>query len=230
MSEENPVFDKIKAEDVSISWHTMSSTDVLDKLETPLDDGLSLEEVKARQEKFGPNELTEAPSTTFWEMLWSQINSFVIYMLLAAALVSALLGDYVEAVAILAIVILNAIMGIIQESRAEAALAALKKKLAAPEASVMRGGHRVSVPAGELVPGDIVFLEAGNYVPADVRLLEAVNMRVDEASLTGESLPLKRTPRPALKRIFLWATAKTPPSWARWSLTAAVRVWSHPLG
>ncbi len=198
MSEENPVFDKIKAEDVSISWHTMSSTDVLDKLETPLDDGLSLEEVKARQEKFGPNELTEAPSTTFWEMLWSQINSFVIYMLLAAALVSALLGDYVEAVAILAIVILNAIMGIIQESRAEAALAALKK-LAAPEASVMRGGHRVSVPAGELVPGDIVFLEAGNYVPADVRLLEAVNMRVDEASLTGESLPVEKNAQTRLE-------------------------------
>lgn len=198
MSEENPVLDEIKAEDVTISWHTMSSTDVLDKLETPPEDGLSPEEVKARQEKFGPNELTEAPPTTFWEMLWSQINSFVIYMLLAASLISALLGDYVEAIAILAIVILNAIMGIIQESRAEAALAALKK-LAAPEASVLRGGHRVFVPAAELVPGDIVFLEAGNYVPADVRLLEAVNLRVDEASLTGESLPVEKNAQTRLE-------------------------------
>jgi P-type Ca2+ transporter type 2C len=198
MSEENPVFDKIKAEDVTISWHTMSSTDVLNKLETPLEDGLSSEEVKVRQEKFGPNELTEAPPTTFWEMLWSQINSFVIYMLLTASLVSALLGDYVEAIAILAIVILNAIMGIIQESRAEAALAALKK-LAAPEASVLRNGHRVFVPATELVPGDIVYLEAGNYIPADVRLLEAVNLRIDEASLTGESLPVEKNAQTRLE-------------------------------
>ena len=112
-------------------------------------------------------------------------------MLLAAAIISALLGDYTEAAAIMAIVILNAIMGIIQESRAEAALAALKK-LAAPEASVLRDGHRISVPAMQLVPGDIVFLEAGNYIPADVRLLEAVNLRIDEASLTGESVPVQK--------------------------------------
>ena len=131
-------------------------------------------------------------------MLWAQINSFVIYMLLAAALISALLGDTVEAIAILAIVVLNAIMGIIQESRAEASLAALKK-LAAPESQVLRGGHRVSIPAAELVPGDIVFLEAGNYIPADLRLLEAVNLRVDEASLTGESLPVEKNAQTRLE-------------------------------
>ena len=198
MSEDNPVSEKATGKDVSITWHSMSNTDVLKTLETPLEEGLSLQEVKARQEKYGPNELTEAPPTSFWEMLWSQINSFVIYMLLAASIISALLGDYVEAIAILAIVILNAIMGIIQESRAEAALAALKK-LAAPESSVLRGGHRVSVPATELVPGDIVFLEAGNYIPADVRLLEAVNLRVDEASLTGESLPVEKNAQTRLE-------------------------------
>ena len=184
MSEDSPISEKILNEDVSISWHSMPSTEVLDKLETPLEEGLSEADVKARQEKYGLNELTEAPPTTFWEMLWAQINSFVIYMLLAAALISALLGDTIEAIAILAIVVLNAIMGIIQESQAEAALAALKK-LAAPESSVLRDGHRVSVPATQLVPGDIVFLEAGNYIPADVRLLEAVNLRVDEASPDG---------------------------------------------
>ena len=198
MSEDSPVSEKTTGKDVSISWHSMSSTDVLEQLNTPLEEGLSPEEVKARQEKYGPNELTEAPPTTFWEMLWSQINSFVIYMLLAASIISALLGDYVEAVAILAIVVLNAIMGIIQESQAEAALAALKK-LAAPESSVLRGGHRLSVPATELVPGDIVFLEAGNYIPADVRLLEAVNLRVDEASLTGESLPVEKNAQTRLE-------------------------------
>jgi Ca2+-transporting ATPase len=198
MSEDSPVSEKTPGKDLSISWHSMSSTDVLKQLNTPLEQGLSPEEVKARQEKYGPNELTEAPPTTFWEMLWSQINSFVIYMLLAASIISALLGDYVEAIAILAIVVLNAIMGIIQESQAEAALAALKK-LAAPESSVLRGGHRLSVPATELVPGDIVFLEAGNYIPADVRLLEAVNLRVDEASLTGESLPVEKNAQTRLE-------------------------------
>ena len=101
-----------------------------------------------------------------------------------AAIISALFGDVIEAAAIMAIVILNAIMGIIQESRAEAALEALKK-LATPEAMVLRNGSRVSIPTTQLVPGDIVFLEAGNYIPADVRLLEAINLRIDEASLTG---------------------------------------------
>lgn len=138
----------------------------------------------------------------FWKMLWGQINSFVIWLLIAAALISALIGwneyrytgqtsEFIEAAAILAIVILNATLGIIQEHRAEAALVALKK-LATPEAHVLRDGHRVTILARDLVPGDIVFLEAGNYVPADVRLLEAVNLRIEEASLTGESLPVQK--------------------------------------
>ena len=191
MSEEKNAVEGLESKDVSISWHAMTNTDVLQKLETPEETGLSDAEIKARTEKYGLNELTEAPPTSFWELLWGQINSFVIYMLLAAAIISALLGDYTEAIAIMAIVILNAVMGIVQESQAEAALAALKK-LAAPEAAVLRNGHRIDVPATQLVPGDIVFLEAGNYVPADVRLLEAVNLRVDEASLTGESLPVQK--------------------------------------
>jgi Ca2+-transporting ATPase len=191
MSDEKTAVETLSSKEISVSWHTMSSTNVVERLETQIESGLSSKEVKSRQEKFGPNELTEAPPTTFWEMLWAQINSFVIYMLLGAAIISALLGDFTEAIAIMLIVILNAIMGIIQESRAEAALAALKK-LAAPEASVIRDGHRQSVPAPQLVPGDIVFLEAGNYIPADVRLLEAVNLRIDEASLTGESVPVEK--------------------------------------
>ncbi len=199
MSDERMAIEKIGTEDVSISWHAMSSTDVVQELETQPEEGLSSEEVKRRIEKFGPNELEEAPPTTFWELLWSQINSFVIYMLLGAALISALLGDTVEAIAIMAIVILNAVMGIIQESRAEAALAALKK-LAQPEADVLRDGHRVSVMTSELVPGDIVFLEAGNYLPADIHLLEAVNLRIDEASLTGESVPVEKNAQVRLEK------------------------------
>ena len=109
-------------------------------------------------------------------------------------MISALLGEWIDALAILSIVILNTILGIVQERRAEQALAALKQ-LAAPEAHVLRDGHRQTLPARELVPGDIVFLEAGNYVPADVRLLEAVNLRVEEASLTGESMPVRKKRR-----------------------------------
>ena len=199
MSDETTVVKNEGSDKVSVSWHAMSSTDVVQELATQPEDGLSSEEVKQRREKYGRNELEEAPPTTFWELLWAQINSFVIYMLLGAAIISALLGDYTEAIAIMAIVILNAVMGIIQESRAEAALAALKK-LAAPEASVLRDGRRVSVPTAELVPGDIVFLESGNYVPADIRLLEAVNLRIDEASLTGESVPVEKNAQTRLEK------------------------------
>jgi len=199
MSDKNKDIETKANEDVSVSWHAMSSLDVVEELETRPDNGLTSEEVENRREKYGLNELQEAPPTTFLELLWAQINSFVIYMLLGAAIISALLGDYTEAIAIMAIVVLNAVMGIIQESRAEAALAALKK-LAAPEASVLRDGHRVSVPTAELVPGDVVFLEAGNYVPADIRLLEAINLRIDEASLTGESVPVEKNAQSRLEK------------------------------
>ncbi len=183
---------------VSVSWHAMNESEVLSTLNVPADAGLTTEEAEKRLLQYGPNELQEKKRTTFLQMLWAQINSFVIWLLIGAALISALLGDYVEAGAILLIVILNAIMGIIQESRAEQSLAALKK-LAAPEAQVLRDGHRVSLPAPKLVPGDIVFIEAGNYIPADIRLLEAVNLSIEEASLTGESVPAKKNAKGALE-------------------------------
>ncbi|MFH2103368.1 MAG: cation-translocating P-type ATPase [Chloroflexota bacterium] len=173
------------------SWHALSPEDVLDHLKVR-QNGLTAAEAAERLEHYGPNQLREAPRPSFLQTLWGQLNSFVVILLVVASVISALLGDYVEAAAILAIVVLNAILGLVQERRAEEALAALQK-LAAPEAQVLRDGRRVSVPAPELVPGDIVFLEAGNYVPADMRLLEAVNLRVEEASLTGESLPVQKS-------------------------------------
>jgi Ca2+-transporting ATPase len=173
------------------SWHAMGAEDVLDELETLAERGLNADEVKLRQQEFGPNQLTEAPPTTFWQMLQEQFNSFVVILLIIAALVSALLGDFIEAGAIMAIVILNATLGVIQERSAEQALAALQR-LAAPEADVIRDGSRLTIPADQLVPGDVVVLEAGNYVPADVRLLEAINLRVEEAALTGESVPVAK--------------------------------------
>jgi len=176
---------------VSLFWHAMNAPEVLSSLKVAAGAGLTSEEAEKRLAHYGPNELVEKKRTSFLQMLWAQINSFVIWLLIGAAVISALLGDYVEAGAILLIVVLNAIMGIIQESRAEQSLAALKK-LAAPEAQVLRDGHRMSLPAPKLVPGDIVFIEAGNYIPADIRLLEAVNLSIDESSLTGESVPVKK--------------------------------------
>ncbi|MGV8026118.1 MAG: cation-translocating P-type ATPase [Anaerolineaceae bacterium] len=178
-------------QDLEIVWHSLSREEVLDRLQSPLEKGLSTQEVVARKEKYGSNELQEGKKRTFWNMVFDQLNNFVIIMLIAAAIISAFLGEIIDASAIVAIVILNTIMGVVQESRAEQALDALKK-MAAPEAQVLRDGHRVSVPARELVPGDIVFLEAGNFVPADLRLLEAVNLKIDEAPLTGESVPVDK--------------------------------------
>jgi Ca2+-transporting ATPase len=179
-------------------WHALEADETIAQFDTPADSGLSTNEAAQRLKKFGPNQLDEAPPTTIWQMLWEQFNNFVVILLIVAAVISALLGDYVESGAIIAIVILNAVLGIVQERRAEQALAALQE-LAAPEANIIRDGHRITVQAHQLVPGDIVFLEAGNYVPADVRLIDAVNLRIDEAALTGESVPAKKDARTVLQ-------------------------------
>ncbi len=179
-------------------WHALKAEDVLKHLEVQ-DAGLSSAEVEKRLQYYGQNQLREAPRPGFLALLWAQLNNFVVILLIVASVISALLGDYVEAAAIMAIVVLNSVLGIVQEQRAEQALAALKK-LAAPDAQVLRDGVRRSVPSYNLVPGDIVFLEAGNFIPADLRLLEAVNLRVEEASLTGESLPVQKNAATVLEK------------------------------
>jgi Ca2+-transporting ATPase len=180
------------------AWHALDMDQVLKDLQVR-DTGVTRHEAEERLERFGPNQLQEGKPTSFLAVLWEQLNNFVVLLLIAASAVSALLGEWVDAGAIMAIVVLNTVLGIVQERRAEQALAALKR-LAAPEAQVLRDGHRHVIPARELVPGDIVFLEAGNYVPADMRLLEAVNLRAEEASLTGESLPVKKNAATVLDR------------------------------
>ena len=174
-----------------LCWHALHSEEVLSTLKTSLKSGLTSEKAAERLKQYGPNQLQEAARPTFLKVVIQQLNNFIVILLIVAAGISALLGDWIEASVILAIVILNAVLGVIQERRAEEALAALRK-LAAPEALVLRDGHRLPLPAHVLVPGDIVFLEAGNYIPADVRLLEAVNLRVEEAALTGESVPVQK--------------------------------------
>ncbi|MGH2581568.1 MAG: cation-translocating P-type ATPase [Anaerolineales bacterium] len=174
------------------AWHQLGREEVAEKLASSQDRGLSVEEAKQRLEKYGLNRLEEAPPKRFITMLWEQLNSFVIYLLFAAAIISMILGEWVEAAAVMAIVVLNAGFGIAQERRAEQALAALRK-LASPDAQVLRDGRRLTIPSYEVVPGDVVFVEAGNYIPADIRLFEAVNLRIEEAALTGESVPVEKT-------------------------------------
>jgi len=172
-------------------WHSHSVEETVELLATHLHRGLTAEEAQERLAQYGPNELQERARPTFWHLLLNQFKQFLVLILIVSAIVSLFLGEYVEAGAIMAIVVLNAVLGVVQESKAEEALAALQK-MAAPEAKVVRDGHVLTIPARELVPGDLVILEAGNYVPADVRLVEAVNLRIDEASLTGESVPVEK--------------------------------------
>ena len=172
-------------------WHALGVHDATQALETDAQAGLTSAEAKRRLAEYGPNELKEEPPPTFLERLWNQLTDFVVMILLVSAVISAILGDWIEAAAIMSIVILNSAVGVIQESKAEEALAALKK-MAAPDALVIRDGHRVTVATRELVPGDIVLLEAGSIIPADLRLTLSMNLKIEEASLTGESVPVNK--------------------------------------
>ncbi len=173
------------------NWYSLELQDVSVKLNTHLEKGLSSDLVKERLKSFGYNELIGKKGITIWQMLLSQFKDFLVLILIGASLVSAIIGEVTDAAVIILIVILNAALGVIQESRASKALEALKK-MAAPEAKVIRNGKIIEIPARELVPGDLVLLEAGNYVPADLRLVESVNLKIEEASLTGESVPAEK--------------------------------------
>jgi len=171
--------------------HAKPVEEVIRELQSDPDRGLSPEEAERRLQKLGANELTEKPRPGFLALLWDQFNNYLVIILIVAALIALALGEFVDSIAIMCIVVLNAVIGVIQESKAEQALAALKK-MAAPTAQVIRGGHQITIAGRELVPGDIVMLEAGNYVPADLRLVTTVNLKVEEASLTGESVPVEK--------------------------------------
>ncbi len=171
-------------------WHQKTVEEVIRNLRTSLK-GLSSEEAQKRLGEYGPNELKEKEKRTVFLMFLDQFKDFMILVLIAAAIISGIIGDPEDTVAIIIIVILNAVIGFVQEYRAEKAMAALKK-MAAHTALVLRSGEPTNVPASELVPGDIVMLEAGKVVPADMRLTEAVQLRVEEAALTGESVPIEK--------------------------------------
>ena len=173
-------------------WYQLETEEMLARLESDPEQGLKQTEVQHRLEQYGPNELVERGTKSPWRILWEQMTALLVVILIIAAIISIVLGEYIDAAAILFIVVLNAALGFTQEYRAEQAMAALKK-LAVPTVRVRRDGHLREVSARELVPGDIVHLEAGAYVPADGRVLESVNLRTEEAALTGESEPVDKT-------------------------------------
>ncbi|MFR6343794.1 MAG: cation-translocating P-type ATPase [Christensenellales bacterium] len=171
-------------------WHTKTAAQTMKTLHTT-DKGLSEKQARQTLETHGANELKHAKPKSVGRMFLEQMTDVMILVLLAAAAISACLGEAVDAAVILFIVVLNAIIGVVQQKRAEKSLIALKE-LSAPNAKVIRDGKELSVPAKELVPGDLVLLEAGDVVPADLRLVMPANLKVQEAALTGESLPVEK--------------------------------------
>lgn len=174
-----------------MEWYNKDKREVLKELGTSLDRGLSDKEAEIRLQKYGRNELEAQKKKSFLSKLIAQFADFLIIILLVAAGISAFVGEKEDAIVILAIVVINAILGIYQEGKAEKSVEALQK-LSAPNAKVIRDGNMLTLPASEIVPGDVVVLEAGDIVPADLRLLESSNMKVEEASLTGESVPVEK--------------------------------------
>ncbi|MBK9314152.1 MAG: cation-translocating P-type ATPase [Acidobacteria bacterium] len=179
------------SEDGVGTLHQKTVDEALQELGSNIDRGLDEAEVQQRQARYGPNQLIERGGKNPWRILWEQLTSVMVLILIVAAVISAVLGDYKDAAAITAIVLLNTILGFSQEYRAEKAMAALKK-LAVPLARVVREGNVVEVSATTLVPGDIILLEEGNLVPADCRVIESVSLRTQEAALTGESVPVEK--------------------------------------
>ncbi len=171
-------------------WHSLSIKAVLEALDTRIE-GLNSEEARTRLEKFGPNEIKQAKKKTPFEMLLDQFKDFMILILIAAAIISGIVGEAIDTIAIIVIVIVNGIIGFIQEYRAEKAIEALKK-MAQSNINVRRNNIIYNIPVSEIVPGDIVLLEAGNIVPADIRLIEVAQLKIDESPLTGESVAVEK--------------------------------------
>ncbi|MEX2104906.1 MAG: HAD-IC family P-type ATPase, partial [Bacilli bacterium] len=167
-------------------WYQITETMLLQQLQVDQKTGLTEKEVIRRQKEVGPNRLTEGKKVSPFLLFLNQFQDFMVLVLLGATLISGLLGEYTDAIAIIAIVVINAVLGFVQEYRAEKSLRALKE-LTAPTAKVIRDGEEQVIPAVNLVPGDIILLESGDRVPADARLFKAHGLYVEESALTGES-------------------------------------------
>lgn len=185
-------------------WCTMDVQEIARRLKTNVKTGLSEEEAKNRLTLYGKNKLQEGKKTSFLLKFIGQFNDFMIIILIISAVISAGISyfehsnDYIDSIIIIGIVILNALMGVIQESKAEKSIEALQK-LSSPKAKVKRDGIIMNIPSEEVVPGDIVIIEAGSYVPADVRLIDTYNFKVEESALTGETIPVEKNSNKILK-------------------------------
>ncbi len=173
-----------------MNWHQKDLKEIFRELQSS-PSGITEREARARLLRFGSNTLREKEKKTLFMMFLDQFRDFMILVLIGAALISGMIGELSDTIAIIVIVILNAVIGFVQEYRAEKAMAALKK-MAAPYATVIRDGSTSEIPASDLVPGDIVNLDAGKIVPADMRIIEVAQLRVEEAALTGESVPVEK--------------------------------------
>ncbi|MGY6519006.1 MAG: cation-translocating P-type ATPase [Lysobacteraceae bacterium] len=180
--------------DDPVAWHALSPEDCLERLDSRLD-GLDEDEVSRRRERLGDNALPAPPPRPAWRRLAAQFNNILIHLLLVAGVAAAVLGHWVDAAVILAVVVVNALIGFLQEGKAERAMEAIGRMLA-PKARVRREGQLADIVAESLVPGDIVELKAGDRIPADIRLLKAHGLQVDQAALTGESVPVDKSAEP----------------------------------
>lgn len=172
-------------------WYNKNAKDVIDELAVNPLDGLTEEEVLLRREKYGSNVLNSKKQKSIFRLFFEQLNDALIYILIVAAVVSGALGEISDAAIIAFVIILNAVIGVVQESKAEKALDALKK-LSTPKAVVKREGLLKEIPSEDLVPGDVVIIDAGRYIPCDLRLIETANLQIEESALTGESVAVEK--------------------------------------
>ena len=178
-------------------WHTYKINDVVKNFRTNIENGLSDEAVKIRKEEYGENKLKNKPKESLFMRFIKQFNDFMIIILIIASIISAVVSymqgenDYIDSIIIIAIIMLNAIMGLVQEAKAEKSIESLKQ-MTPQIAKVIRNKKTIEIHAEELVPGDIIILEAGNYVPADCRIIENYNLKIEESSLTGETIPVDK--------------------------------------
>ena len=166
-------------------WHKLPAEEVVGFLGVNLATGLSADEVRRRQKEFGPNRVTARRGTPAWMKFLQQFNQPLVYILLVASGLTAFLGEWVDSSVIFGVVFINAIVGFLQEAKAEKAIEALAR-MVVTETTVRRDGHKQRIPSEELVPGDVVLLQAGDRVPADLRLVHLRGLQVDESALTGD--------------------------------------------
>ncbi len=183
-------------------WHSLPSQDTIDQLKTNPEKGLSAEDAKNRLETYGPNELPKGKKRSAWMRLLMQFHNVLIYVLLAAAITTALMDHWLDTWVILAVVVVNALIGFIQEGKAEKALESIREMLSL-EAIVLRDGEKQNIEADQLVPGDVVMLKSGDKVPADIRIIHSRDLRVEESPLTGESTGVEKQSEPVDKESVL---------------------------